>query len=102
MLLQRVFIRLSSRLSSTFSFLNLSFSSISPAVLLVACGVAVVAGGEFDEINRSSAQFDDDTGEIGDVEEILRRCMSHKRRFSPRRKQSLENSHRSGTTFRNP
>uniref|UniRef100_A0A453LDK8 Uncharacterized protein n=1 Tax=Aegilops tauschii subsp. strangulata TaxID=200361 RepID=A0A453LDK8_AEGTS len=32
----------------------------------------------------------------------FRRCMSQSRRFSPRRKQSLANSHRSGTIFLNP
>ncbi|BAT09055.1 Os09g0526650 [Oryza sativa Japonica Group] len=32
----------------------------------------------------------------------FRRCISHNKRFSPRRKQSLANSHRSGTIFLNP
>ncbi|ONM56652.1 hypothetical protein ZEAMMB73_Zm00001d021264 [Zea mays] len=32
----------------------------------------------------------------------FRRCMSQSRRFSPRRKKSLANSHRSGTIFLNP
>ncbi|KAI6676561.1 hypothetical protein NL676_037357 [Syzygium grande] len=38
----------------------------------------------------------------GGEAEILRRWISRRSRFSPLLKQSLENSHRSGTTFLNP
>jgi len=38
----------------------------------------------------------------GDAERIFRRWISQRRRFSPLRKYSFENSQRSGTTFLNP
>ncbi|KAM1774606.1 hypothetical protein ACFX1R_046027 [Malus domestica] len=102
MLLQRDFTSASSLVSYMFSFLSLSFSSIISDDALI--------GDELEDITCSSPEFDgeiigftvrtaqtDATCGAGGL--IFLRCISQRSRFSPLRKLSFKNSHRSDITY---
>ncbi|KAM2526801.1 hypothetical protein TB1_024123 [Malus domestica] len=102
MLLQRDFTSASSLGSYMFSFLSLSFSSIISDDALI--------GDELEDITCSSPEFNGEiigfavgTAQIdttcGGGGLIFRRCISQRSRFSPIRKLSFNNSHRSDTTY---
>ena len=120
MLLQRFFSLSSSFESFLFSRLSLSFSSTRSDEPPAESDGVVGGGDEFDERTCSPPEFEGDALRFAGTAtviggpiitgvataaaagEILRRWISRKSRLSPRRNESFENSHRSGTIFLNP